>query len=798
MANSVKTGLVGLVYRFGVFEVSVAARELLRQGRPVKIQDQPFELLLLFLERPGEILDRQFFRERLWPGNTFVDFAQSLSTAVTKLRQVLGDDSADPRFIETVPKRGYRFIAAVVIPAEQNPTQLPAPVPAVRVAAEPAAPAVADLPTQRTGTRHPRRLAWAALATVRVFSAAGFVYWRHRHAGFVLAPKDTVVLADFENATGESIFNDALHQALIVEMAQSPVLHLLPDRKASVVFRQMGHSPDERMTGRTALELCRRVGGKVVVQGSISSLGTSYLVGLAGIRCDTGKPIAQEQMEATRSDDVVDALGKTSAKLRARLGESLPSIQKYNAPLELATTPSLDALKMYSQALSTWDEKGDLASLPYFKQTVAIDPGFALAYSALATVYNNLGQADLARDSMVKAFALRTKVTEAERASIEARYYLYVTEEIDKAAETYAGLAREYPDSAGSLAHLATAESKLGQDEQAAEHLRQALRIDPTRAAGYGNLAVALIRLNRFDEASAVLADADKRGLRTGYWLQINYLLGFLKGNAQQMEDSVRASASVPGAKPALMLQQAETEAYHGRLVQALTLARAAAELMQAAGDKEGAASGLAAVALIEAEDGDAHQASSLMFQARSLSNDKSIQTLAALVAAQAGEMQTAVALSDALDKQYPRGTYTQNFWLPVVRARLELRRGHAMQAVHALSTAGSVDPAGAEGFSTTSLLPDYVRGQAYLAAGNGDQAAVEFHKLIDQPGRSLNSPFGSLAYLGLARALVLSSRLAEAQQAYQKFFTLWSGADAEVPLLHQARAEADRLRAKQ
>jgi tetratricopeptide (TPR) repeat protein len=243
----------------------------------------------------------------------------------------------------------------------------------------------------------------------------------------------------------------------------------------------MGHSPDDRMTGLTAIDLCKRVGGKVTVQGSISNLGTTYLIGLAAIRCDTGKPIAHEQVEAPQRSDVIDALGKATSNLRERLGESLPSIQKYNAPLEQATTSSLEALNAYGVALSTWDAKGDLASIPYFEKAIELDRDFAMAYGAIAAVYNNSGKAELARENTIKAYSLRERVTESERASIEARYYLYVTEEVDKAELTYAALAQDYPESAGSLNHLGTTDLRLGRNEQAVGDFRKALLVDPTQ-----------------------------------------------------------------------------------------------------------------------------------------------------------------------------------------------------------------------------------------------------------------------------------------------------------------------------
>ena len=783
------------VYRFGVFEVLAESRELFRNGRRIKLQDQPFELLLLLVEQPGEIVEREFICQRLWPDNTFVDFGQSLGTAVTKLRQALGDDANNPRFVETIPRRGYRFIAPVSVRSEAPVEVRPDPA---TLAVEPApAFGAASGQAARSGRS---QLTWQSKAVilctmVLVVGAVFLFYWQQRRQAFVLAAKDTIVLADFENTTGEAVFNDSLREALLIGLAQSPIVHVLSDRTSAVVFRQMGHSPDDRMTGRTAIELCRRVGGKVTVQGSISSLGTTYLIGLAAIRCDTGKPIAHEQAEAPQRNDVIDALGKATGKLRARLGESLPSIQKYSAPLELATTSSLDALNAYDLALTTWDAKGDLASLPYFKRAIEIDPEFAMAYGGLATVYNNTGQANLARESTIKAYGLRGRVTESERASIEARYYLYVTEDVDQAALTYAALANDYPDSAGSLNHLGTTDLRLGRNEEAVRDFRKALQVDPTRAVTYGNLALALLRLNRLKDAESVLAEADKRGLRTGYWLRVNYWLAYLNGNRAEMDRSVEQSAAIAGARPGLLSEEADAEAASGHFEKALLLSRSAAELMERAGDKESAANCLAQAAVREAEAGYGDRARSLMREAGKLSSDKVIVTSTALVAALTGDFSNASTLSAALDKQYPRGTFIQKYWLPVIRAEVELRQGNGAEAVSMLAAAEPLDPSVADGFSISPLFPAFVRGQAYLAARDGPKAGDEFQKLLDQRGMVLNSPLGAMAILGQARSLAVAGRQPEAGEAYSRFLSLWKDADPGIPMLQHARAEAAQLK---
>jgi DNA-binding winged helix-turn-helix (wHTH) protein/tetratricopeptide (TPR) repeat protein len=797
----------GIVYRFGVFEVFAESRELFRHGHRVKLQDQPFQLLLLLLENPGEIVSRESIQQHLWPENTFVEFGQSLGTAVTKLRQALGDDADNPRFVETIPRRGYRFIAPVSQPNNEIKSD---PDPAAAAPQSPSDPPPTATTSDRRTASGERRsrltdrrstsrkstvlaVVLSAIA-VAIFAEVVTVQRYHRRNVFALAPKDTIILADFENTTGDAIFNDSLRPGLIVGLSQSPIIHVLSDRDSAIIFSQMGHAPDARMTGQTAIELCRRVGGKVMVQGSISSLGTAYLVGLAAIRCDTGKPLAYEQVEAPQRELVVDALGRATAKLRAQLGESLPSIQKYNAPLEQATTSSLEALHAYGTALSTWDAKGDLASLPFFKRAIEIDPNFAMAYGGLATVYNNIGETALATQNIINAYKLRERVTESERGSIDARYYLYVTGEVDKAASTYEGLARDYPASAGSFNHLATTEMKLGRNERAAEDLHKALQIDATRATTYGNLAVALLRLNKVQEAVSVLEIAAKRGLRTDYLLEVNYWVAFSRQDQKGMEQLLVQSTEIPGARSALLAEQASTEAYHGHFEKARSLSHSAIKLMMHDGDKESAANCLANAAIREAETGSSAKARLLIHQARKISDDKHTATLMALVSAETGDYKQALSLSDYLDKKYPHGTFLQSYWLPVIRAEVELRQGRGGKAVNLLAPAGPFESAATDEFPTTSLYPVFVRGQAYLSAGDGNKAAAEFQKIIDHPGMVLNLPVGALAYLGRARAYSLAGRSEQARAAYRDFLQLWNGADPNIPILHQAREEFARL----
>jgi len=774
-----------VIYRFGVFEVFSESRELFRRGQRIQIQDQPFRLLLLLLEDAGGIVSREYLRQRLWPENTFVEFGQSLGTAVKKLRQALQDDADQPRFIETIPRRGYRFIAPVVVVSA-----------AIEDAVAPPSLGNEEPLPRRVDNRHDSKLRpIAGLIVVAILAAAGIsAYVYHQHNAFSLGPKDTIVVADFENTTGEAIFNDVLRQSLIVGLNQSPIVNVLPDRRSALVFRQMGHEPSTAISGRLAVELCQRVGGKVTVQGSISSLGTTYLVGLAAIRCDTGKPIAREQVEAAEQQDVIGALGKAASQLRAKLGESLPSIQKYNAPLELATTSSLAALNAYGSALSTWDSKGDLASIPLFQRAIQLDRNFAMAYGGLAAVYHNQGATELAAANTVAAYRLRDRVTESERTSIDARYYLYVTKEIDKAGLAYESLIRDYPDSASSLNHLGTADNKLGHPERAAEAFQRALALDPTRATTYANLAVSLMQLNRIQEAASVLDQAEKRGLHTDYLLQTAYWLAFVRNDQKGMELMVQQSGAIAGARSRLLPAQASTEAYHGRFDSARKLSYAAMESMTHDGDRELAANCLAQAAVREAEVGSTARARALMQQTTKVNGGKSIDTLAGVVAAETGNTAEALALADKLDKEFPQGTLIQGYWLPVIRALVELQRGHAAEAIKLLDAAEAFEQASPDEFSVVPLYPAYARGKAYLAKGDGEKANAEFRKLIDHPGMVLNTPLAALAHLGQARAAVLRSKPDVARAAYLEFFRMWDGADSDLPILRRAHIEYDRL----
>jgi DNA-binding winged helix-turn-helix (wHTH) protein/tetratricopeptide (TPR) repeat protein len=786
----------GRIVRFGSYEVDLLEGRLTKAGFRIRLQGQPFQILVLLLEHAGQVVTREEIRHKLWSDETFVEFDDALNTAMRKLRAALGDTADNPKFLETVPRRGYRFVAPVTFPPDSQTDDEPfSSMPAQGPSGFTAATTEATSIPPRPAARRPL-MRWLALAISAVLLVAAVVgiYSRLRHPAFKITTKDTIIVADFVNTTGQAVFDDALRPGLEIGLQQSPSIRILPDRRASVILKQMGHAPEERMTGKTAVEVCQRASGKVAVQGSISSLGRAYLIGLAAIRCDTGDPVANEQVQARREEDVLEALGRATAQLRSRLGESLPSVEKYNAPLELATTTSLDALNTYGLALSTWDRKGDRDSLPLFKKATELDPNFAQAYSALATIDHNLGEADLARENATKAYELRSQVTQTEKANIEARYYAYVTGELEKTRDVRALEVRNFPESAGAYNHLGNVDDDLGRYEECAQDLRKALLLDPTRANSYSYLATALLAQNQVENASAVLMEASQRNLQTDSLVQTSYWIAFLRNDSAAMQ-SLLQSSNEPGAQPILVSEQSNTEAYYGHFAKARELSRTADELMERDGHKESAATGLAQAALREAEIDDAAGARELLSQARKLSRGMDVMTLTAISVARLGDLKQAQALSQQLSKQWPLGTYVQRYWLPVIRAEIDLRKGQPAKAVDDLSIA-TPPLEFASPLSTTfaTLYPAYVRGQAYLAAGNSLGAIQEFQKFSDHRGLAVNNPLVPLAHVGLARAYAHTGNFPEARKEYQSFFDLWKGADPDIPIMKESRAEYAKL----
>jgi len=751
--------------RFGPFQLDRRAAELHKNGIKTRLPEQPFQILAELVEHPGEVVTREQLRQRLWHSDTFVDFENGLNTAVKRLREALGDSAENPRYIETLPRHGYRLM----VPVERSKSVAPA-IPA------------------------PIRKILVPVAVLLVAVAiGGTLYFRSRRNTPRLTDKDTVVLSDFDNKTGDPVFDDTLKQGLSVQVEQSPFLELVPDRRVNETLKLMGRSPDDRLTANVTREVCQRTGSKAMLTGSIAGLGSQYVIGLKAVNCNTGDVLAEAQEQAAGKEAVLKALDAAAVGLRSKLGESLSSVEKYATPVEEATTPSLEALKAYSLGWKVLLAKGDPAALPFFKRAVALDPNFAMAYRVIAVIYGNLNEVGRAAENARQAYELGEKVSERERFYIEATYYLVATGELEKAAQAYELWQQTYPRDFLAYTNLGSISGNLGNWEKALEEDREALRLEPNSAVNYFNLALAYTTLNRLEEADAVYKQAKERKLEIEGLLQIPYLLAFLKGDAAQMAQSASVAMGKLGTENLLLATQADTEGWYGKLKNAHELTGRAMDSAQHNDAKESAAVYQAVAALREVESGNREQARAEVKAALKLAPSRDVRAIAALALVRAGDTAAAEKLAAELDKTFPLDTLVHRYWLPTIRAGLALERKDPNRAIELLRVASTIELSEPT-YLTIFLCPVYLRGEAYLMLHDGNRAAVEFQKFIDHRGLVVNFPWGALARLGLARAYALQGDTAKARAAYQDFLTLWKDADRDIPILKEAKAEYAKL----
>ena len=631
-------------------------------------------------------------------------------------------------------------------------------------------------------------------AIVLAILAAGGLYLRSRstHPATTLTEKDTVVLADFTNSTGDPVFDGTLKQALAVDLEQSPFLNILSDSKAGETLKLMGRAPSERVTGAVAAELCLRTGSKAVVAGSITTLGSQYVVALHAVACSDGENLANEHAEAASKEGVLKALDTSAAALRARLGESLVSVQKFDVPME-ATTPSLDALKAYSMGVAAGRTKGDSESVPYMKRAIELDPNFAMAYVSLGIDYSNLGQASLAADYARKAYDLRDRVSDRERFRISAFYFQYVTGEMDKAIEAYELWARSYPREMVPHANLGSLYASVGQYDKSITETETAQRLGPT-ITNYSNLASDYVAVNRIKDARLTLQEAQKNHFDGLFLRSEVYALAFLAGDTAEMERQVTWALGRPGEEDQMLNTHADTQAYYGRMVKARDLARQAADSAVRADAKETAAQWLAFQAIREVEVGNAGAARQAVARALALAPGRDVRVLSALALARAGESTQSKAILEALKKSEPSNTFLKVYWFPVIEASMAIAQRAPDRAVIALEPSLPYELGNPSPEIAGTLHPAYLRGLAYLAEKNGPAAAAEFQKLLDHQGIVQNFLLGSLAHLQIGRAYAMSGDRRKAKTAYQDFFALWKDADPDIPILKEAKAEYAKL----
>jgi serine/threonine protein kinase len=633
-----------------------------------------------------------------------------------------------------------------------------------------------------------------AFAAIFLASGSWLYFVRRAHA---LSGTDTVVLSDFNNTTGETVFDDTLKQALSVSLRQSPFLNILSDQKVVDTLKLMTQPADAKLTPDITRDLCQRSGSKAYIAGSIVNLGNKYVIGMNAINCATGDSLAQEQVQAAGKEEVLNSLDRGAKDLRDKLGESLSTIQKFDTPIAQATTSSLEAIKAYSLGQKTmvtgYDPTG---ALPFFEQAILIDPNFAMAYAMLGTGYFNLGETDLAAKSTEKAYELRERVSAPENFYIESHYYHLVTGDLVRARQVYELWQQTYQRDDVPSANLGSIHTNLGHYDKALAELLETLRLDPKSGQSYATIVVTYLYLGQLDEAWTLAQEAQAKSLDSPFLHLILYQLAFLKNEPTRMAEQLSWSEGRPGWGDVLLASEADTAAYAGRLGKAREFSRRAV----ATADKETAAGYEADAALREAFFGDSVEATRRAGAALNFSTDKTVQYGAALALALAGETarnQLQVEkLADDLAKRFPMDTLVQFNYLPALRAQLALSRGDVAKALEALLPAVPYEmgtPTGAT--FTPALYPVYIRGEVFLAAHRSSEAAAEFQRILDHRGIVQNEPIGALAYLGLARAYAMEGDPVKARAAYHDFFTLWNDADADIPILHAAKAEYLKLK---
>jgi eukaryotic-like serine/threonine-protein kinase len=642
------------------------------------------------------------------------------------------------------------------------------------------------------------------VALLAAVMAAG--YYRSHQQGKRLTEKDTIVLADFANSTGDAIFDDTLKTALTVSLRQSPFLNVLSDSEVAKTLQLMTRPANTKLTPEVARELCQRSGSKAYLTGSIGTLGSEYVLGLKAVNCQSGDMLAQEQLTAASKEKVLDSLGEVASKLRSELGESLATVQKLDVPLEQATTSSLEALHAYSLGNRASAEKGAAASLDYYQRAIQLDPNFAMAYRVVGSQYNTLGEPNRGREYHTKAYELREHASEREQLTITADYYFGVTGELEKAARAYRESIESYPRDKvahGNLGNLYMAE---GQFAKAAEAYRESLRLEPDSVSEYENLASSLLALQRYDEARQMIQHSQARKLDDFMQHDDLYILAFLGADSPAMAEQQQWFAGKPEENIGFSLAS-DTEAYAGHLGKARELTKRSVDSAIRADSKEAGAIWHENAALREAAFGNAAEAKRGAVEALKLApTSQAVEVESALAFAMAGDTARAESLAQDLGRRFPLDTQMQSLWLPAIQAQLALDKKNPAAAMTALQAAAPPIELGEIMFvaNLSCLYPTYIRGEAYLAARQGTAAAAEFQKILDHSGIVGNCWTGALAHLGMARANALQSRTSQgadadaarvrALAAYKDFLTLWKDADPDIPILKQAKAEYAKL----
>jgi DNA-binding winged helix-turn-helix (wHTH) protein/tetratricopeptide (TPR) repeat protein len=764
-------------YSFQGFTLDLERGCLLRGTEEVKLRPKVFETLKYLVLNDNRLVAKDELIQALWPDSFVTE--DSLVQCLVELRRALGDEAQ--ACIKTVPRRGYVFTASVVRGE---------PVPATPIAAPPATPVAP--PAAHVAPPRRRVIALVGLAFATLAISIYLAYNRTPSGTSAFTEKDSVLIADFVNTTGDEVFDGTLRQALAVQLGQSPYLSIFPEERIRETLRYMGRSPGERVTRELAREIAQRQGVKALLAGSIAGLGRHYVINLEAVNAASGEALVRDQVEAESREQVLARLGEASARLREKLGESLASIDKFAAPIEQATTSSLEAFKAYDLGRQRHFGGQYFEAIPLYRRAVELDPNFAIAYAALGITYGTAREFDLAAQFSRRAFELRERVSERERFYISARYYMDVLDDGDKAIEVLELWKQTYPRDFVPRTNLAARYVAIGRHERALEEAREGLRLNPDAGVAYAGVAHSAICLHRYQDARAVVEQALARRLEPPYSRYMLYGIAFLEGDGAAMQQQVDGVAGTPTEAGMLALQSA-TAAYAGQVRKARELTSRAVALARSQGLTEGAGLYAAGDALWEAAYGNCRQAQRSAAGTLAISRGRFALSWSALALALCGESDQAQELAAEMRRRYPQDSFFSTSWLPMIQAALELQGGDPADAVERLQPA-----ARGELGTNAALWPAYLRGLALLAQGKAGEAGVEFKKVLDHKGVLAPKDFNPvaivlypLAQLGRARAAARSGDGEASRQAYQELLALWEDADAELPVLRAAQRES-------
>lgn len=769
------------LYGFGPFRVDPDRELLLRDNEAVPLAPKAFQVLLVLMRHTKQVVTKDDLLKTVWP-DTFVEEA-NLSRNIFLLRKALGENPQDHQYIVTVPGRGYRFAEDVQLLPEQEVSIVAAQHATVQV--------------QVKETRQWRWIAVSAALLVVAATAIALRLMRLRQS-VPLRTGDSVLVADFTNLTGDPVFDHALRQGMEVQLQQSPYLSLVSRDRIQQALRLMGRGPDTQVTEQVAREVCLRSGSAAVLETSIQKVGDQYVLSLWATNCRSGDTVDREQAQVDRKEDVLEAIGRMATGFRERVGESAATLQQHDVPLAQATTASIDALKAYSLGLEASTTRGEEASIPFYKHAIELDPKFAMAYAWLGLEYGSSGSARLATENIRKAYELSSSVSDNERFFISAYYEGRATGNEEKAHEICEEWARTYPRDPLPHSFLAGfIDPALANFHEAIEEGRTGLEIAPDRGYSYALLGGDLLYAGRLNDAEEVLREVSQRKVDYQKFSIVKYDLAFLRGDRQGMQQAVNMAQGEPDSMDWMADRQAFALASAGQLKEARVLSRQAIELAQQDGDRERAAQFAIRLALWEGFFGDAREARVDADAALGLARNRGLDYGAAVAFGLAGDSEQAEALADRLQKGLPEDTSVRFSYVPVIHAILDLNRRDPPAAIDALEIATPYElgaPRCAVVSYYGSLYPILIRGEAYLAARKGPEAAREFQKLIDHRTVMIGDAVSALARLGLARSYSLSGDPNNAREQYKEFLASWKEADPDLPVLKDAKAEYAKL----